>query len=182
MYPLNTAKVLKVPNSLAKMSSSPRLLHASTLTLAKNPGLTTTIPGLLGGADQNCNAASTPPPDQKKLVICEEVRENGSTEDYIAGTNIWKRRGQKQLAATRGEIRFPRASVEIKADWIELSSIGLNCKALPPGFRESIHVEVINGNCFALAGMHLISKLLNKWIWARFEPQNLTTNPNRCRS
>ncbi len=180
MYPLNPAQVLKVPNSLAKMSPSPRLLHASTLTLAKNPGLTTIIPGLLGGADQNCNAASIPPPDQKKLVICEEVRENGATEDYIAGTNIWNRRGQKQLAATRGEIQFPQASVEIKADWIELSSIGLNCNALPPGFREGIHVEVINGNCFALAGMHLISKLLNKWIWATFEPQNLTTNPYRC--
>jgi hypothetical protein len=40
---------------------------------------------------------------------------------------------------------------------------------------------MINGNCFALAGMHLISKLLNNWIWATFEPQNLTTNPNRCK-
>ena len=39
---------------------------------------------------------------------------------------------------------------------------------------------MINGNCFALAGMHLISKLLDKWIWATFEPQNNTTNPNRC--
>jgi hypothetical protein len=29
--------------------------------------------------------------------------------------------------------------------------------------------------------MHLISKLLDKWIWATFEPQNLTTNPNRCK-
>jgi len=40
---------------------------------------------------------------------------------------------------------------------------------------------VINGNCFALAGMHLISKLLDKWIWATFEPQNPITNPNRCK-
>ena len=135
MYPLNPATVLKVPNSLAKMSPSKRLLHASTLTLAKNPGLTTIVPGLLGGADQNCNAASTPPPDQKKLVICEEVRENGATEDYIAGTTLWNRPGQTQVAASRGEIQFPQASVEIKADWIELSSIGLNCNALPPGFR-----------------------------------------------
>lgn len=28
--------------------------------------------------------------------------------------------------------------------------------------------------------MHLISKLLDKWIWATFEPQNTTTNPFRC--
>lgn len=182
LYPLNPATVLKVPNSLAAASTQPRLLHASPLTLVKNPGLTTIVPGLLGGADQNCNAASTPPPDQKKLVLCEEVRENGSTEDYIAGTNIWNRRGQKQLAASHADIQFPRASVEIKADWIQLSSIGLSCTSLPTGFRESIHVEMVNGNCFALAGMHLISKLTNKWIWATFEPQNLTTNPNRCKA
>jgi len=28
--------------------------------------------------------------------------------------------------------------------------------------------------------MHLISKLLDKWIWATFEPQNTVTNPFRC--
>jgi hypothetical protein len=79
------------------------------------------------------------------------------------------------------EIQFPKPAVEIKADWIELSSIGLDCKKLPPGFAGSIHIEMINGNCFALAGMHLISKLLDRWIWATFEPQNPTTNPNRCK-
>ena len=39
----------------------------------------------------------------------------------------------------------------------------------------------MNGNCFALAGMHLISKLIDKWIWATFEPQNSITNPSRCK-
>jgi hypothetical protein len=29
--------------------------------------------------------------------------------------------------------------------------------------------------------MHLISKLLDKWIWATFEPQNSVTNPFRCK-
>ena len=28
--------------------------------------------------------------------------------------------------------------------------------------------------------MHLISKLIDKWIWATFEPQNSVTNPFRC--
>jgi hypothetical protein len=32
-----------------------------------------------------------------------------------------------------------------------------------------------------LAGLHLISKLLNEWIWATFEPQNAATNPFRCK-
>jgi hypothetical protein len=28
--------------------------------------------------------------------------------------------------------------------------------------------------------MHLISKLTPNWLWATFEPQNMTTNPQRC--
>jgi hypothetical protein len=114
-------------------------------------------------------------------MICEEVRENGATEDYIAGKSFWNRAGQQEAAASHTRIQFPAASVEIKADWIPLSTIGLDCGNLPAGFSQSIHVEMINGNCFALAGMHLISKLLNNWIWATFEPQNYITNPNRCK-
>jgi hypothetical protein len=41
-------------------------------------------------------------------------------------------------------------------------------------------VETVNGVCYALGGIHLISKLVDKWIWATFEPQNATTNPQRC--
>jgi hypothetical protein len=182
MFPPDPANVLKIPASLAPGSRASHLLHASPLTLVKNPGLRAPVPGLVGGANQNCNAASTPPPNQKNLVICEEVRQSGSTQDYIAGTTIWNRNGQKHIAAVHGEIEFPKPSVEIKADWIELASIGFDCASLPEGLRQSLHIETIQGHCFALVGMHLISKLLDRWIWATFEPQNLTTNPFRCKA
>jgi hypothetical protein len=181
MYPLNPANVLKIPASLAPSSSALHLLHASPLALLRNPGIVATVPGLLGAADQNCNAAQAPPDNQKNLIICEEVRINGSEQDYITGTAMWNRNGQKQIAASHGDIQFPQPSVEIKADWIELSTIGFDCANLPPGLRQSVHVETVNGNCFAMVGLHLISKLLDKWIWATFEPQNLTTNPFRCK-
>ncbi|MGA8598352.1 MAG: hypothetical protein WB676_26840 [Bryobacteraceae bacterium] len=181
-YPLNPATVLKVPNTVAQESSAAHMLHASTLTLAKNPGLSTMVPGLLGAPNQNCNGSKTPPPNQPNLVLCEEVRENGATEDYIAGTNLWNRNGQEQAASADRDIQFPKTSVEIKADWILLSSIDLECNKLPSGFTQSIHVETINGNCYALAGMHLISKLTKNWIWATFEAQFPTTNPNRCKA
>jgi len=180
MYPPDPANGLKVPNSLAQTIGVTRVLHASLSTLSRDSSLATTLPGLLGGAEQNCNKAGDPPPNQPNLVICEEVRLNGSTEDYIAGENLWNRPGQQQVAAAHGKIEFPRPSVEIKADWIQLSSIGLDCNNLPAGFTDSIHVETIHGHCFGLAGMHLISKLKEKWIWATFESQNLMTNPNRC--
>jgi hypothetical protein len=180
MYPPDPENGLLVPNSLAKATNDPRALHHSPLTLSQDPTLAATVPGLLGAPDQNCNKAGNPPPDQPNLILCEEVRLNGATEDYIAGNTLWNRPGQRQVAASGGKIQFPPPSVEIKADWIQLSSIGLDCNNLPPGFTESIHVETINGHCFALAGMHLISKLTPNWIWATFEAQNLTTNPNRC--
>ena len=133
--------------------------------------------GGLGAPDTNCNKAQTPPPNQPNLVICEEVRENGATEDYIAGTGFWNRTAQALAAADGDDVQFPRPAVEIKADWILLSSIGASCNNPPAG----VHVETINGNCYALAGMHLISKLIDKWIWATFEPQNSLTNPDRCK-
>jgi hypothetical protein len=181
LYPLDPSQGLKVPNSGAQAATPSHLLHASALALAKNPSLVTLVPGLLGGADQNCAKANIPPPNQPNLVICEEVRENGAFEDYLAGNNLWNRAGQQQAALSRDTIQFPPPAIEIKADWIQLSTIGLSCDNLPLGFTDSIHVEIINGNCFALAGIHLISKLIDQWIWATFEPQNLTTNPNRCK-
>jgi hypothetical protein len=180
MYPTGPSQGLMVPNSQEAALGPVHLLHGSPLALAKNPGLASVVPGLLGGADQNCNKASTPPPSQPNLVICEEVRLNGADEDYIAGTNLWNRPGQAAAAARSANIQFSPPSIEIKADWIQLTSIGFDCTNLPSSLTQSVHVEFINGNCFALVGFHLTSKLLGKWLWATFEPQNLTTNPYRC--
>jgi hypothetical protein len=175
---------LKVPNSGASTVTHP--LHESPLTLAFNPSAGRKI--LPGAPNTNCNPASAPPPpntappnDTNPLYICEEVRENGATEDYIAGTGFWDRANQAAAAGNGFDIQFPRPAVEIKADWIQVSSIG-NHTFNWDNIAQSglIHVETVDGSCFALAGMHLISKLIDKWIWATFEPQNSVTNPFRC--
>ncbi len=175
LYPADPSQGLKVPNAGA--TTGGHILHESPLALAIDPTLRRKVSGLLGAPDTNCNKAGTPPPNQPNLIICEEVRENGAFEDYVAGTNLWNRSGQATAAANGDNIQFPRPAMEIKADWILLSSIGSDCDNPPAG----VHVEMINGNCYALAGMHLISKLLDQWIWATFEPQNLMTNPKRCK-
>jgi hypothetical protein len=182
MYPPDPAHGLHVPNALSRVNSATHQTHPSPLTLALHPELATVVHGLLGGADQNCNRAAVPPAGQPNLILCEEVRLNGAAEDYVAGTNIWRRAGQQQAATDHIDIQFPPDAVEIKVDWILLPSIGLDCNNLPAGFTNSIHVETIGGNCFGLVAIHLISKLLDNWIWATFEPQNDTTNPNRCRA
>ena len=190
MYPADPSKGLFVPNSSVLAQPPTHLLHESPFALARDPSLATVVEGLLGGADQNCNKAKKPPKDQPKLIICEEVRLNGAAEDYVAGNNFWNRAGQTAAATSHDDIQFPAPAVEYKADWIQTSSLidlsskqpfSSNCSKLPKGFAQSIHVEMINGNCFALAGMHLISKLLDQWIWATFEPQFSTTNPFRCK-
>jgi hypothetical protein len=180
MYPADPKQGLVVPNAGA--ADAGHQLHSSPLALRKHPQLAKIIKGLLGAPNEKCNQAAAPPPNQPKLVICEEVRLNGGAEDYIAGNNLWNRPGQAEKAAYYSpRIQFPAPAIEIKADWIDLTSIGLKCSRLPPGFTKSIHVETIDGNCFGLAGISLISKLLNQWIWTTFEPQNATTNPLRCR-
>jgi hypothetical protein len=191
LYPDDPSQGLKVPNSGA--TAAAHVLHPSPLTLFRHP--TSLQSGLLGAPNTNCNAANAPPPpntpppppntNNNPLTICEEVREGGAAEDYIAGTGFWNRANQATAAADRFDVQFPGPAVEIKADWIQLSTLGplgqhLDCSNLPPGFAQTIHIETVDGSCFALAGMHLISKLIDKWIWATFEPQNSTTNPFRC--
>jgi len=173
LYPADPSKGLKVPNSGASTVTHPP--HESPLALVRNPSLALKG-GLPGAPDTNCNKAGAPPANEPNLIICEEVREDGATEDYIAGTGFWNRPGQTLAAKNGFDIQFPRPAVEIKSDWILLSSIGRDCNNPPAG----VHVENVNGNCFALAGMHLISKLIDKWVWATFEPQNAITNPFRC--
>jgi hypothetical protein len=190
LYPPDPSQGLKVPNSGA--TTAAHVLRPSPLALFRHPE--SLQKGLLGAPNTNCNAANAPPPPNNPppssgictpadncLTICEEVREGGATEDYIAGTGFWDRDNQATAAADGFDIRFPRPAVEIKADWIQVSTIGdhhFNCTNLSQSGL--IHVETVDGSCFALAGMHLISKLIDKWIWATFEPQNTTTNPFRC--
>jgi hypothetical protein len=120
-------------------------------------------------ANQSCNTHTA-----SGRTICEEVRINPDAQKYIQSTagGLQIRANQAKLAATGGTVDFTTPSVEIKADWIQLSS----CSNPPQG----VHVEQIGNTCYALGGLHLISKLAPNWIWATFEPQNLATNPKRC--
>lgn len=124
----------------------------------------------------NAKASVTPsecgPASVGNRTICEEVRINPAAASYVRSAGLTTRAGQAKLATAGGPFVFPGPSVEIKADWIQLAS----CANPPNG----VYVETIAGKCYALAGMHLSSKLIDKWVWATFEAQNLTTNPQRC--
>ncbi|HXU44275.1 MAG TPA: hypothetical protein VN783_02010 [Thermoanaerobaculia bacterium] len=162
-------------------SIHPKRLHGSPLAqvaLAK-------LGGHGAGAapsTESCNPMAAPPTNSSvkmvKTTICEEARQNPTTQAFIVKKGYQVRSGQAAAAKAGADIDFPGASIEVKVDWIPASdySPAFTCKTPPAG----VHVSMIDGECYAMAGMHISSKLLKDWIWATFEPQSLQTNPNRC--
>lgn len=151
------------PASGAAAAPTAKRFHESPLARARRarqPGATASV------TPSECGVATS------GRTICEEVRINPASQAYVTSAGLTTRSGQAKQAASGRPFVFPAPSVEIKADWIQLAS----CSNPPQGVR----VENVGGTCYALAGMHLSSKLLDKWLWATFEAQNLTTNPQRC--
>jgi hypothetical protein len=118
-------------------------------------------------ADQDCNTQTW-----SKRTICEEARLNPDAQNFVSSEKLTTRNGQIQFIQAGRTFQFTKTGVEVKVDWIQLPS----CSNPPQG----VHVETVNNICYALGGLHLISKLIDKWVWATFEPQNSTTNPQRC--
>jgi hypothetical protein len=158
------------PNLTATGAAAHRL-HGSPLAAARRShgNHRVALTAGVGAANQNCNSQTV-----SGRTICEEVRLNPDAQKFITSTGggIQKRANQAKMAANGSAINFTPGSIEIKADWIVLPS----CTNPPAG----VHVEQIGTTCYALGGMHLISKLAPNWVWATFEPQNLSTNPQRC--
>lgn len=161
-----------------------RRLHGSPLALAlssKTNGLASLTPSNAG-----CNPLSRIPPAPPMIKktktqpsICEEVHLNPAAAKFITNAGYQTRQPQTKAAQQGVSIGFPTDAVEVKVDWIPASDFQtpFSCTKPPTG----VHVEVIDGTCYAMAGMHIASKLMPNWIWATFEPQSMTTNPWRCK-
>ena len=116
-------------------------------------------------------------------TLCEEVFADPSETSFVkaptAGNSLVTLTGQVNYSnAGSVAIAFPTPSVEIKADWLPADALAtpFTCANPPDG----VYTETVDGKCYALVGIHISSKLLPNWLWATFEPQNITTNPNRC--
>ncbi len=154
-----------------------RRLHGSPLAarLAQvRRGLTAALT-----PSSQCNPMGGPPPNVKPgATICEEVHINPDAAGYVTGNGYQVRPGQEAAAQKGTDIEFPPSAIEIKVDWIPATDFAtpFTCNNPPAG----IHVDTIDGVCYAMAGMHISSKLLKNWLWATFEPQSMVTNPLRC--
>jgi len=121
--------------------------------------------------------------------FCEEVFVNPGESSFVtapsSGNNLTTFTAQGSYAASSaGQIQFPNPAIEIKADWLPADSVtpSFNCTDKAPAGVYTELIKDANGQekCYALVGVHISSKLLKNWLWATFEPQNSTTNPNRC--
>ena len=152
-------------------------LHGSPLArvaLAKTAGLSAELT-----PSSECNRMGAPPSNVVKgATICEEARLNPAAKKFVLSKGYQVRAGQIKAAQAGTDIQFPTAAIEVKVDWIPATDFQppFTCAKPPQG----VHVQTIDGVCYAMAGIHVASKLAPNWIWATFEPQNLQTNPNRC--
>ncbi len=154
-----------------------RRLHGSPLAAAQQRVRKHLHPQLFA-PNTGCNTMNGRPPNVVNATICEEVHIDPVAAGLIT-TNGYEHRSAQAAAARKGvDIEFPAPAVEVKVDWIPATDFAtpFTCANPPAG----IHVESIDGVCYAMAGMHIISKLDKNWIWATFEPQSMLTNPLRC--
>ncbi len=157
--------------------AKPKRLHGSPLFLAlaaKGAAATELNPG-------ECNTMQAPPSNVVPGArVCEEVRLNPPAKQLVESRSFEVRSGQVTAAKDGQTVVFPEDAIEIKVDWIPATDFPkdkqFSC-AKPP---EGVHVAIIDGVCYAMAGMNIMSKLMPNWIWATFEPQSNLTNPNRC--
>ncbi len=173
LYPANAG-------STALLAAPPRRLHGSPLAHALAARLAATRAAALPQLAPNteCGTMQAPPKNVVATQICEEVRLNPDAARFITGAGYQVRTAQAAAAQKGTDIEFPAPAVEIKVDWIPASdfSPAFTCASPPKGVR----TEEIDGTCYAMAGIHISSKLLKNWLWATFEPQSLLTNPLRC--
>lgn len=179
-------------NAACAPNATTRMLHGSHLKLR---GALPTVPLI-----NECNAMLTKATAVGKFAplarfvpsnlaaaptFCEEVFINRAELAYIQapapGQTLTTLAAQNTYVTTGATIDFPTDAVEVKADWIPASSLvapTFDCVNPPAG----LVTETIGGQCYALAGMHISSKLYPNWLWATFEPQSTITNPNRCKT
>jgi len=162
----------------------PQRLHGSPLARIVAAQLHSPLPEL--SPDTECQNMVAPPSNMPNSTspthsgqFCEEVHLDPTAKAYVLQNKYEFRSGQQQAVTSHATFDFPSTAVEVKADWLPVSDFSpaqFSCTHPPAG----LHVEMIDGGCYALVAMHISSKLLPNWLWMTFEVQNSTTNPQRC--
>jgi len=110
--------------------------------------------------------------------VTEETRRNKADFDFIVQNNLFKVSGLKAAFAANKTLSFPLDSLEVKANWVDVTKLGgQGFSGTPAEAAKVYHVNSAGGKTYALVSFHVISKLVPNWTWATFEHKN---NPGRC--
>ena len=162
-----------------------RILHRSIFSPAEK------VAGNECGAMTTTSVGGYPPPSNltRNAVYCEEIFVSPVEADFVKRNLITLVAQQTYGHARNGTINFPGTgtndprlsldALELKVDWVPATSYKSPAFACPDP-TNSLYTETINGTCYALAAIHISSKVMPNWLWATFEPNNEVTNPNRC--
>jgi hypothetical protein len=117
--------------------------------------------------------------------VAEEVRRNPLSYDHIVKHRLNTQAGVISAYKSGGAIPpFPDGAVELKADWIALSTViqwlKNNGKTVTDNEVAASYYHITQAGIeYALVAMHLSikTKAYPNWVWATFEHQ---WNPGRC--
>jgi hypothetical protein len=162
-----------------------RMLHQSPGALVRKSA------GSDCGAMTTTPIAGYPPPSNltRNATYCEEVFVSPAEASFVTRYLTTLVAQQAYGNARNGTINFPGTgtndprlsldSLEVKVDWVPAASYKQPAFACPDP-TNTLYTETINGTCYALAGIHISSKVMPNRLWATFEPNSSVTNPNRC--
>lgn len=172
-------------------------LQRSALERAKAPhALIVTTPGpdtqpCVAVADAPAGnfpvSGSNPPPKPLALsspqpCFAEEVRRNKPSYDYIVSNHLNTQAGLAQAYNKQLHISLPADSVEVKADWLPLSTLvdWLAANQVTMSLdqvKQQYYTANSGGVTYALVSLHMSSKEIPNWVWATLEHKD---NPGRC--
>ena len=111
--------------------------------------------------------------------IAEQVSRNRAEYDYIVGNGLNTQTGLSNAFASGFEVKFPKESISIKADWVPTATLLQWVPELNSleNVRLNYLTVVSAGVEYGLVGLHFASKQNPSWVWATFENQ---FNPGRC--
>src|SRR5260370_9030048 len=98
-------------------------------------------------------------------TVCEEARINPSARAFMSTVSrgYQARAGQIKAAKAGTNIQFPTPAIEEKEDWIPGTDFNPPFTCSKP--QQGVHVQTIDGVCYAMAALHLESTRRQNWIW-----------------
>jgi hypothetical protein len=113
--------------------------------------------------------------------VAEEVHRNKVAFDYIVSNGLWYQQGvasffkkaaqaaQDDVALTAAAVNFPRAAIEIKANWVVIDpkdkgKYHWNYNYVPAHGSTPAKTQLLG-----LVAMHILSKDLPNWFWCTYE-------------